>query len=311
MKRIDASPEGIFDIAWSPDGKWLAYVAGGEEVRLANVETGEIRIIGPGLCPNITNDNKVVLERNGEIVLVSGDGDKPISTQKDIVKDTPKCAPLLSPDSNFTVFGVMNVYDKVSQSQNAYPYRHFIAIAPVKGGKAILTTEQWYGGTAAWFPDGKRFAHFEFDSTSGPQVHIVAADGRREGTMAGLYPSVSPDGSRVAARPKGGGSLVVYSTKGSWTDEEIETSVLRIPGGGRQRSSATPPIWLDNRHVIVAESGHLWRMDTKRDKPEEIKKLPLPTERRKYSMIASPSRELLALEVAVENAFELRAVSIF
>lgn len=310
MKRIDASPEGIFDIAWSPDGKWVAYVAGVEEVRLANVETGEIRVIGPGRSPNITIDNRVIIERNEEISLVSSDGERIIVAKKDLVKDTPKCSPVLSPDSSTIVFAVMNVFDKVSQAQNAYPYRHFVAIAPVNGGKPILTTDQWYGGTVTWFPDGKRFAHFEFDSTSGPQIHVISADGKREGTMAGLYPSVSPDGTHLAARPKGGGTLVVYTTKGAWNDEEIETAVWKIPAAGQSSVNATPPMWLDNRHVIVAEGGSVWRMDTRRDKSDEMKKLPVPTERRKYSMISSPSRELIAAEVACENGFELRVASL-
>ena len=30
MKTLDSSPEGIFDISWSPDGKWLAYVRDSE-----------------------------------------------------------------------------------------------------------------------------------------------------------------------------------------------------------------------------------------------------------------------------------------
>ena len=85
MKRIDASPTGIFDITWSADGKWLAYVSGDDEVRIANVETGEIRIIGPGRSPYISDDQKVVLERDGEIVLVSGSGSKTLLTKKDVV----------------------------------------------------------------------------------------------------------------------------------------------------------------------------------------------------------------------------------
>jgi Tol biopolymer transport system component len=310
MKRIDASPIGIFDITWSADGKWLAYVAGEDEVRIANIETGEIRIIGSGCSPHITDDQKVVLERNSEVVIITKSGEKTLLTKKDIVKDTPKQGPVLSPDSRLILVGVLNVFDKVSQAQNAYAYRHFIAITPTKSSKATLTNEQWYGGAATWFPDSKRFVHFEFDSTGGPQVHIVSAKGEREGTVAGLYPSVSPDGTRIAARPKGGGSLVVYSTKGAWNDEEIETAVLRIPGGGQARSSATAPIWLDNRFVLVAESGRLWRMDTKRDKADEMKKVPMPTERRKYSMIASPIRDMLAAEIAADDGFDLRVISL-
>ncbi len=307
MKRIDASPGGIFEISWSPDGKWLTYVAGDNEVRLANVKTSEIRIIGEGCSPSMNNDGAVAIERAGEILLVTGAGTKTLVSKRDVVKDTPKENPLLSPDGKQVLFSVCNVFDKESQTKNAYPHRHFLALAPLGRGKPFLTHEQWYGGTAVWFSDAKRFTHFEFDSTGGPQVHIVRADGEHEGTVAGLYPSVSPDGSRLAVRPRGGGSLVVYTSKGGWSDDNIETAVMRIPGS-TTRASATPAVWLDNRFVILNEGGRLWRVDTKRDKADEMKKLPLPTERRKHSMVASPSRELLAIEVATEEDFELRVI---
>ncbi|MCP4606682.1 MAG: hypothetical protein GY847_40270 [Proteobacteria bacterium] len=310
MKQLDASPKGIFDISWSPDGKWLAYVAGDEEIRLANVESGEIRVIGPGRSPSMTGDLTVVLERSHEILLVTGAKTKTLVTKKDIVKESPKQCPILSPDGSLVLLSVCNVFDKESQSRNAFSYRHFLALAPLSKGKPILTDEQWYGGSAVWFPNGERFAHFEFDSTAGPQVHIVRSDGKHDGTVAGLYPSISPDGSRIAVRPRGGGSLVVYTSKGSWENKDIDTVVLKIPSGSSSRASATPAIWLDNRLVIVDEGGQLWRIDTKRDKADEAKKIPMPTQRRKHSMIASPARDLLAIEVAVDNGFELRVANL-
>jgi hypothetical protein len=250
----------------------------------------------------------VVLERDDTVQLVTGAGSETLVSGKDLVKDSPKRDPLVSPDGKRLLFAVCDVFDRESQSKNAYPHRHFVGLCPLGGGKPILTREQWYGGTAVWFPDGARFAHFEFDSTGGPQVHIVSAEGEREGTVAGLYPSVSPDGARIGVRPRGGGSLVVYSSKGGWSDDEVETTVLRIPGGSGQRASGTPPIWMDNRFALVDEGGRLFRVDTKRDKAEELKKLPRPTGRRKHSMVASPDRELIAIEVELEGdgGYELR-----
>ncbi len=305
MKTLDASENGIFEIAWSPNGDWLTYVSGEDEVRLANPATGEVRVIGKGSCPSLTDDTSVVLERDDEIVLVTGSGQKPIVTKKDMVKDTPKQGPLVSPDSKRVLFHVCNIVDKDSQQKNAYPYRHFMAIAKLGSRKPKLTPEQWYGGTAVWFPAGDRFAHFEFDSTGGPQVHIASADGEREGTVAGLYPSISPDGTGIAVRPRTGGSLVIYASKGSWRDEDIKTTVLRIPGGAGDHKSANPPVWLDNRFCLVDEGERMWRLDTKRDKAEEMKKIPLPTLRRKHSMVASPDRNTLAMEMKTEEGFGL------
>jgi len=305
MKRIDASPSGIFEINWSNDGKWVTYVAGEDEVRLASVETGEIRIVGRGRSPSITHDMSVLIERDQQVVLVMAKGEKVIAAKKDLVKDTPKQSPQSSPDGKKAIFVVCNVFDKVSQTKNAYPYRHFVAIADIDSGRSILTDEQWYGGSATWFPDGKRFAHFEFDSTAGPQVHIVSERGESEGALAGLYPSVCPDGTRLAVKPRGGGSLVIYTSKGGWNDQQVESNVLRIPGSSATQTSGTPPIWLDNRFIVLDEGGQLYRVDTKRDKTDEIKKLPRPTARRKHSMIPSPNREHMAVEVKGEEHFEL------
>jgi Tol biopolymer transport system component len=309
MKRIDASKQGIFDITWSSDGEWLCYVSG-EEIRLANVETGEIRDIGPGSSPSVTDDLKVVFERQDEIFIMNGSDTKPLVTKNQLIKDTPKRSPLISPDGKQVLFVICNVFDKVSQAQNAYQYRHFVGFVSVDKGKQQLTQSQWYGGSATWFPNNQSIAHFGFDSTAGPRVHVISHNGESQGALAGTYPGVSPDSNRLAVRPRSGSSLVVYSTKGGWSDDEVEMSVVKIPAETEVRASATPPIWLDNRLVLLSSEGKIWRVDTRGDKAEEMKKLPVPTERRKYSMIAAPNREKLAMEVTVENGFELQVIDL-
>ena len=305
MKRLDASEQSILDISWSPDGKWVSYAAG-SEIRLANVESDEIRVIAEGRSPHITTDNRVLFEQNDEIYIATGGGVKRMFFKNDVVKETPKRAPVPSPDGRRMLFCICNVFDKESQSLNSYSHRHFLALATSSGGKAKVLREQWYGGAVSWFADSKRFMHFEFDSTAGPQIHIVGETGEKEGQVAGLYPSVSPDGTHIAARPRGGGSVVIFTSKGSWNDEEIATSVIRIPADEVRRPSAIPPIWLDNRLLLVLEGEGVFRVDTKKDKAEELKKFTRPMERRIPTMTASPDRELIAMEVAVEGGFELR-----
>lgn len=308
MKRLDASPEAIVDIRWSPDGKWITYTLG-EEIRLANIETDEIRIIGKGACPCITPDNRVIFEKQGEICLAAGQNTKTLISKSDVVKDTAKGSPLTSPDGEILLFCVFNVFDKASQSLNAYPHRHFIAKSDLSGQKAALTGRQWYGGDATWFPDGARFVHYEFDSTAGPQIHIVdRLDAKEEGKVSGLYPSISPDNRQIAAKPRNGGSIVIYTSKGTWRDSDITTSVIKIPLEKAERPSAVPPVWLDNRTFLVPEGDTVYRVDTKKEKAEPYKKIPLPTDRRKASLVPSFDREHLAMEVPVENGFELRVL---
>ena len=103
---------------------------------------------------------------------------------------------------------------------------------------------------------------------------------------------------------------MVYSTKGGWSDDDVEMNVVKLPIDSEIRTSATPPIWLDNRLVLMDMGGQIWRVDTRRDNAEQIKKLPVPTQRRKYSMVASPSRAQLAMEVAVENGYELQVADL-
>lgn len=304
MKTLDASEKGILEISWSPDSQWVIYMAG-KEMRLANVESGEIRTIGEGSAPRITTENRVVFEHDGQILAAEGTQTRTIVSKSQLVKETSKGLPLPSLDGQSMIFVVLNVFDKVSQSLNAYPYRHFIGMATPSGSDARMTKEQWYGGGAFWFPDSSRFAHFEFDSTAGPQIHIANRKGEKEGVLAGLYPSVSPDGSHLAAKPRGGGSIMVYQSKGSWNDS-VEMSVIKLPVTTSNRPSASPPIWLDNRVVIAVEEEGAFRVDTKRDKAELLKKFTMPTDRRTPTIVPSPDRELLAMEIAMENGFELR-----
>lgn len=310
MKRLDASEQAIVDIHWSSDGKWVSYTLG-EEIRLANVETDEIRIIGKGTVPRLTPDNRVIFERDGEICAATAGNTGTIISKADLVKDTSKGFPLPSPDGEILLFCVFNVFDKESQTLNAYPYRHFIGQSNLQGQKAKVTKQQWYGGDLTWFQDSSRFVHFEFDSTVGPQIHIVHRDGKtEEGKVAGLYPSISPDNRQIAAKPRNGGSIVVYNSKGTWEDKDITTAVVKIPLDKAARPSASPPVWIDNRTLLVVEGDSVYRVDIKKEKCEPLKKIPMPTDRRKASLVSSPNREYLALETAVEGGFELRVLQL-
>jgi hypothetical protein len=305
MKRIDADEHGILDISWSPDGRWLTYVRKGGEVCLADAGTGEIRVVGPGASPCLRPDNSVVFEREDEIAIATGAGTRALVSRGDLVKGAPKRAPLLDPTGNRALFVVCNVFDKESQSKNAYPYRSFLGLVDIATGRASVTGEQWYGGSASWFPDGEAFAHHEFDSTGGARVHVVTRGGESRGVMFGLFPSVSPDGRQIACKPRGGGNIVVYSSRdGGWGEDEVDVAVFKLPESDG-RISATPPLWLDTRLVLIDEGGRLLRVDTRKEKSEELKRVPAPVRRGTRNMALSPDREWLALEREAGAGFEL------
>jgi hypothetical protein len=305
MKRIDASQSGIFSISWAPDNRWVAYVRGENEVCIANVESGEIRVIGPGKCPGITANSTVIMERKDQIIAVSQHKETTLLGIDTMHKNSPKRQPQLSPNGECFTFVINNFYDKESESKNAYPYRNFVGICPVDGKKPLRVNNQWYGGTTSWFPDSKLFTHYEFDSTGGARIHIVGIDGVEHAVMFGLYPSVSPDGKRIACKPRSGGNVVVYtSDEGSWSNNAIDIKVFKLPDS-KGRISATPPLWLDNRIVMIDEGDKLWRVDTRKENTVEMKKIPVPNLRGQHTMMLSPSRELVAMEVAVEGSFDL------
>jgi Tol biopolymer transport system component len=311
MKKLDSSENGIFEISWSKNSDWIAYVRGDDEICIANVETGEIRVIGKGSSPCFNADNDILLEREGQIFLAGKTGEQLLFSTSDLVKNSTKRAPCTSVDGTKVVFVVNNVFDKESQNKNAYPYRHFLAIGEARQGvKPKLYNYQWYGGAVTWFPSGDRFVHFEYDSTGGARIHIVNVKGKIEGTMFGLYPSVSPDEKRIACKPKNGQNIVVYINKNdSWDKNQVETAVYKLPKSAG-RLSASPPQWLDNRFVLVDEGDKIFRVDTRKEDSTEMKKLPVPTMRGKQTMAVSPHRELIAMEVESDGKFDLKLFSL-
>jgi hypothetical protein len=123
--------------------------------------------------------------------------------------------------------------------------------------------------------------------------------------MFGLYPSVSPDGVRIACKPRNGGNVVVYANRKGWSEDGVDLSVFRIPESGG-RLSGSPPQWLDNRHVLADDGSRIWRIDTRKEAPVEVKRLPTPAVRGTRTMTVSPSRELVAIEVPVGSGYELQ-----
>jgi hypothetical protein len=103
--------------------------------------------------------------------------------------------------------------------------------------------------------------------------------------------------------------VVVYSSRGSWANEDVETAVLKLPESSG-RLSATPPLWLDNRLVLIDEGDKVWRVDIRKDKAEELRQIPAPTLRGRHTMALSPERERLALEAAVDGGFALGVVKL-
>ncbi|MBN2339951.1 MAG: PD40 domain-containing protein [Deltaproteobacteria bacterium] len=306
MKKIDVSETGLFEMSWSPDGNWLAYVRGEDEICKASVDGGSPVAVTRGFSPCFNADNHLVFERNDEIYLHADGREQVIVSKDDLVAGSAKRKPKTSFDGKKMVFVVDNVFHKESENKNAYPFRSFLGVADAstRAQARILGNQQWYGGTITWFPNNETFLHYEFDSTGGARIHMTNLEGEKRGTIFGLFPSISPDEKRIACKPKGGQSVVVYMSKSDvWDLSDVETVVTKLPEGGRLSGSA--PIWIDNRFVLIDEGGKLFRVDTRKQETTEMKKIPTPVFRGTHTMAVSPSREQIAVETESEGGFEL------
>jgi Tol biopolymer transport system component len=313
MKCLDRSTQGFTDMTWSPDGRRLAWVKDFDSICVVDVDEDASPImVASGTHPAFTADGTLLLERKDEIFRTTASGDRRFIGLNELLDNTPKRMPFCSPDGKRVIFVVDNIFHKESQSRNAYPYRTFLAMASTDDAirPALLPHQQWCGGTISWMPnDNSGFLHYEYDSTAGARIHMVDAEGNTRMTTFGLFPAMSPDGRRLACKPKGGQNIVVYTRQGDlWEREHLDTAVCRLPEGGRLTGSS--PLWLDNRYLLVDEGGKVFRVDSHKQRAEEITSIPAPALRGSETMCLSPDRTRLALERDAGDAFELCLVSI-
>ena len=122
------------------------------------------------------------------------------------------------------------------------------------GGARRLTHTHGVESGPTWGPSGDEIIYSSDDHGS-PQLYRIAAGGG-SGQMISTghsyctEPSWSPDGKKVAFNVRGGG--------------EFQIAILDLSGGGtRVLSSGENPAWgADSRHIIFAQSGGLYMLDT-------------------------------------------------
>ena len=125
-----------------------------------------------------------------------------------------------------------------------------IAISP--DGSAIVFDS--YQRPGAQGGEGDLFVAFRNGDGSWGEAHNLGDGVNHAGTN--FCPSISPDGVRIACKPRSGGTVVVYTGKQSWDKDGVETTVMKLPES-QGRISASPPLWLDNRFVLIDEGGKL------------------------------------------------------
>lgn len=122
------------------------------------------------------------------------------------------------------------------------------------GGARRLTHTHGVESGPTWGPGGSEIIYSSDDHGS-PQLYRISAGGGTgqmisTGHSYCTEPSWSPDGKKIAFNVRGGG--------------EFQIAILDLAGGGtRVLSSGENPAWgADSRHIIFAQGGGLYMLDT-------------------------------------------------
>lgn len=122
------------------------------------------------------------------------------------------------------------------------------------GGARRLTHTHGVESGPTWGPSGNEIIYSSDDHGS-PQLYRISAGGGTgqmisTGHSYCTEPSWSPDGKKVAFNIRGGG--------------EFQIAILDLAGGAtRVLSSGENPAWgADSRHIIFAQGGALYMLDT-------------------------------------------------
>lgn len=130
------------------------------------------------------------------------------------------------------------------------------------GGARRLTRTRGVESSPTWSPDGDEII-YSSDDRGSPQLHRISASGGGGQMISAGYnyctePNWSPDGNKIAFTVRSGGGFQV--------------AVLDLQGGGtRIVGVGQNPAWgADSRHIIFADGGALYLLDTLTSRKNKI-----------------------------------------
>ena len=221
-------------VAWSPDGSHIAFRSDGDgfddyyDIHVARADG-----LGPPVRISTTTsasdaawapDGRSILFADGFIYSVRSDG-----TGLRVLVGTGRFSirPAWSPDGSKISFGH---YDGRSGGPHIY-----VANADGSDMRRISADEdiETYGWSR-WSPDGTRIVYFAALAGCQPfgcrRVYVVNADGtnrRAVSSLYGVYPTWSPDGSKIAFQGFRSGAHQIYTVNPDGTGETQLTNSSR------------------------------------------------------------------------------------
>jgi len=285
-RRFTTGPANAHSPAWSPDGRFLAFVSEREGEAVHSTESKEQKKLGKGK-PQVW----ILPMEGGEAYQLT-------------FMEHGVSSPVWSPDGKYVLFSapvgpadeesedgkklpkvrvIDNLWYKLDGVGFIYERRSHLFLVPATGGTPQqLTDGDWDDGDAAWAPDGTQIA-FASDRTEnrwripGADIYTLSIqDGKAgelrcltDGTQGCSSPSWSPDGKTIAylaaAKFRSAGHVYLYTIaanaehgQGTNLTSEFDGSCMDWTNSDiGDEHLMPPPVWsADGKALYVLASYH-------------------------------------------------------
>jgi hypothetical protein len=297
MKPPIATAKSLTHLSWSPNGNNLLYLRDRESV-VVQQQGGSPRVLASGNEPSWLGNSQILYVKDHEVwsCPIEGGSPKLLYSTADGFLGTHKGRPAGRADGEALLLVIRDVPRDLSPwvPSAAYPVRHFWARGDSRGGPLQPMPATWYGGHALWLPDGKTFAHDEFDATGGARLHITHCEGGDSGkdlaVHRGYMPQLSPDGKRLACVRHAFDGLSIVTIEGG------DPKTLELPEDLRGGRFNNPGFWLDDERVLLEAQGTVLEWSLSKPKAP-TRRVEISVVRRGLpTMAISPDRKTMAYE---------------
>ena len=285
-RRLSAEPANATDPAWSPDGRWLAFVSEreGEASRKASEEQKKLGKGKPQIWLLPTSGGEAqqltFLPHGASTPVWSPDGQwlafsapvGPLDEEAEEGQPNPK------------VRVIDRLWYRLDGAGFIFERRAHLFLLNVAGGEPLQITDgDWDDGNPSWSPDGKTLAFVssrEEDRWRAPasDLYTVSIDAgnvgelRRltDGTLGCAAPAWSPDGQKIAflgsLKWKSAGHIDIYTIAASANQAAATSLTYEFEGSfqdwtntdadARDEHGAPPPVWSSDGKLIYALAAH-------------------------------------------------------